>query len=161
MTDVVNNVLPFVLLNRSSTISESFQSLVIDLSGFENGIMVSFQVYQASASTQASLVLSDSDVVSAVFPDDFDELLPQGKQIRPEFFVKNFGADGLTTITKATVDRDAISMTGLINVRRFLIAEVTTTVPAGSLGFIVSVYAHTESSPVRINQLTFTVTDPS
>ncbi len=152
MSDQINDVLAFTALNLAISATSAPETNPIDVSGFERGVSIAWNVVAQTGTSINDIVIFEGDTSGGVFTPITDE----ARFIFPELYVKEFGTDGLLRLTAATGTNTLVSHFGLRDLKRFLKIGISTTVTmAGTTNILVNVFLRTESSPVRKNQVGF------
>ena len=161
MPDQVNSVVAYTFKNQVSTTTETITSIAIDLSPFENGVTIAWQlvVHDDNSSPPGPIV--------EIIPEELDEnggpfvAISTNRLIGSDFFNTEFGKDKLFTLDQPTTGGTAVSYFQILDLKRFLRIKLDTTVAAGqSVQILVNLFGRAEISPVLDNSITFTIVSP-
>ena len=153
MSDKVNEILPFNLLNFTSSASETIPSVSVDYSHFDNGIIIGWQVTALTGASSATIEVFESEIDGA--PSSFTAV-STSRLILPQFFDDLNPAD-ILSLSAVTGPKKAVSVFGVKEIKAFMLVKVTTVVPGGqSISVLANVFPFGELSPSSIKLVTST-----
>ncbi len=154
--DRINDVLAFTTHNIAVTATGNNISAAIDVSGFENGIAIAWNLVAITGESISDISVLEGDTSGGTFVS-----IPTDRLIFPELFVKEFGTQHILQLEAPTGTDVLVSHFGVRDAKQFIKIGISTTVTmAGTTNIICNLFLHTESSPVRKNQVGFTFSEP-
>jgi len=156
MADQINDVFAFTAINQKISATSTALTAAIDVSGFELGFSVAWNVVGLTGSSISNIDILESDTAAGVF-----QAIPESRFIFSELFVKEFGSNSILELQGPTGPFTLVSYFGVRDTKKFIRVQVAVTVTsAGTTDILVNLFLRTESSPVRINQVGFSVVEP-
>jgi len=156
MSDQINDVLAFVTHNISVSATSTTFSDPIDVSGFELGLSVAWQVTGITGSSVSDIEIIEGDTSSGSF-----SAIDPSRFIFSELFVKEFGNTNILRLQSAVSANELVSYFGVRDTKKFIKVQIFTAVTMpGTTNILANIFLHTESSPVRKNQVGFTFLEP-